>query len=1016
ACLTVPFPAGMMWVRMLRLVTFGGLALERPDGSPPPRLRPQRLAILSVLASAGDRGVSRERMSGLFWPDADEERARHSLRQALYSLRQELGTEVVQSDALLALDRTALGSDIADFRTALTAGDRARAASLATGPFLHGFYLAGSPEFERWVEEERAAIAAETSRVLLALTKEAESAHDHDAGAEWWRRLTVLDPLSGRYALGYLKALAARGDRAGALAFARAHESIVRRELEADADPEIRRLEAELRAMPSPIVLRSTPTKATATPVTIVGASNDSAALVASQLQRLTEAETAPRDFSSVAADLTPPPAPNEPAALAAAQLQRLSEAATAPRDFSSVVAQQPRAANSRRWKLGTAVALVLFGVAAIIAASDWSPLRRGSTVRPSTFAVGMIHEEGVPDTLRIGGVLTDMLATNLARVAGLTVLANTRLFELMRPGQDTIAAGYTDAARRAGATEILQGRLLAGPQWSLAIEIQRVDLTSGLVKGAYRVSAQDRYQLIDSMTAAITRDLHLGVPPGPVAEATTQSPVAYRLYEEGLRAYYQYDEAAAIRLMKAALREDSTFAMAAYYDARLSREGDGDETERRERALRLAARAPERERLTITATMLMMNQEPTAIAVAETLVTKFPSYPRALQLLAQTLSLRGDWDLAIKAIERAIAMDSVSEPVERQGCSLCLDLVDLAEFYFWWDSVPAAERTAQRFLRLRPKNPSPWSILVRSAAARGDTAATDAYLRRFAAASSFPVATDELVRRLILSERYDEAALRAQPMLDSPRVFEVGQGRWLNAILLRNQGRNDEALKLARVGSTPDPLANGLITLESGDAKEAAAIFAVRVRRDESPFAPGIRARHLTWHNTLLGMALAAAGDTLAVRRLADIVENWGYRSNYGRDRRAHHYLRGMLLGAEGHDVEAAVELREAIHSRTHGFTRVNYELGKVLTRLNRPEEAVSVVRSALHGDIDGSNLYITRSELHELLAQAFDRIGQRDSTAVHYRAVVRAWEKADPPFHSRRQRARDWLARNAS
>ena len=960
---------------MLRLVTFGGLALERPDGSPPPRLRPQRLAILSVLASAGDRGVSRERMSGLFWPDADEERARHSLRQALYSLRQEIGAEVVRSDAILSLDRSALGSDISDFRTALAAGDRARAASLAAGPFLHGFYLTGSAEFERWVEEERAAIMAEMSRVLIALTKDADADHDHDARAEWWRRLTVLDPLSGRYALGYLKALAARGDRVGALAFARAHESIVRRELEADPDPEIRRLEAELRALPSPIVVRDAPSRA-APPVTVVGAPNDSSALLASQIQRLSEKETAPRDFSSV-------------------------------------TTSQPRVTRRRRWTLVAAAGLFVAGSMTILAASEWSPLRRGSAVRPATFAVGMIHEEGVPDTLRIGGVLTDMLATNLARVAGLSVLANTRLFELMRPGQDTIGAGYSEAARRAGATEILQGRLLPGPQWSLAIEIQRVDLTSGLVKGAYRVAANDRYQLIDSMTAAIARDLHLGLPPGPIAEATTASPIAYRLYEEGLRAYYQYDEAAARRLWKAALEEDSTFAMAAYYDATVSREGEGDEVARRARALRLASRAPERERLTITARMLAMNEEPASIAVAETLVTKYPNYPRAYELLSQALGNRGEWRKAVAAIERAIAIDSASEPVERQQCRLCEDLDYLAGIHFWWDSLPAAERAARRLLRLRPKSHVPWNILIQSAAARGDTVAIAGYLRRYQEATPGPVETGYMVRRLILSERYEEAATQIQPWVDSPRAHETGAGGWLKAITLRNQGRLDEALELVRLG-TPHPLLNGLVTLERGDAQGAAASFAIWVNRDETPFAPGLRARHITWHKTLYGMALAAAEDTVALRYLADTVESWGARSNYGRDRRAHHYLRGMQLVIQGRDEEAAAELREAIHSRTLGFTRVNYELGRTLMRLNRPAEAVPIVRSALHGDIDGSNLYITRTELHELLAQAFDRVGQRDSAAVHYRAVVKAWEHADPVFHARRETARHWLQRN--
>ena len=187
---------------MLRLLTFGGLALKSADGSSP-RLRPQRLAILAVLA-AGDRGVSRERMYSIFWPEADEEHARASLRQALYALRQELGHDVVDSEAVLTLDRARVGSDVADFRSALAAGERPTAAQLASGPFLDGFFLPGAAGFERWVEDERAALTADATRAVLALAKEAESTGDLDAAVDWWRRLTRLDPLSGRFALGFL--------------------------------------------------------------------------------------------------------------------------------------------------------------------------------------------------------------------------------------------------------------------------------------------------------------------------------------------------------------------------------------------------------------------------------------------------------------------------------------------------------------------------------------------------------------------------------------------------------------------------------------------------------------------------------------------------------------------------------------------------------------------------------------------------------------------------------------------
>jgi hypothetical protein len=105
--------------------------------------------------------------------------------------------------------------------------------------------------------------------------------------------------------------------------------------------------------------------------------------------------------------------------------------------------------------------------------------------------------------------------------------------------------------------------------------------------------------------------------------------------YEEGLRAYFQNDWKAAQRLMNAALSEDSTFAMAAYWVVKLGKDvwepvRHQDVSALRPIALRLAARAPDRERLTITADLLTEDQEPRAIAVAESLTARYPRDPRA--------------------------------------------------------------------------------------------------------------------------------------------------------------------------------------------------------------------------------------------------------------------------------------------------------------------------------------------------------------------------------------------------
>ena len=70
---------------MLRLTVFGGLSLQR-DGS---RLegaaaQPKRLALLAVLAASGGKGTAREKLIALLWPEADDERARRNLAQAVY--------------------------------------------------------------------------------------------------------------------------------------------------------------------------------------------------------------------------------------------------------------------------------------------------------------------------------------------------------------------------------------------------------------------------------------------------------------------------------------------------------------------------------------------------------------------------------------------------------------------------------------------------------------------------------------------------------------------------------------------------------------------------------------------------------------------------------------------------------------------------------------------------------------------------------------------------------------------
>lgn len=247
---------------MLRFTTFGGVSLADDrgplTGAP---LQRRRLALLAILSVAGERGVSRDKLIGYLWPEREEARGRHALRQWLTLLRRDAPSaagQLVLGSAELRLNSTLITSDVADFCAVVARGRMAsvaeleQAASLYTGNFLDGFFVAGAPEFERWVESQRHILRQQASHVLETLARRAVKADDVRSAAEWWRRLTVIDPLSGQAACGYMRALAASGESAGALEFARAHETTLREEFDVAPSSEVTHLASQLRREPSP--------------------------------------------------------------------------------------------------------------------------------------------------------------------------------------------------------------------------------------------------------------------------------------------------------------------------------------------------------------------------------------------------------------------------------------------------------------------------------------------------------------------------------------------------------------------------------------------------------------------------------------------------------------------------------------------------------------------------------------------------------------------------------------------
>ena len=183
----------------LRLL--GPFAIEANVGRPitiAVRSRKAR-ALLAYLAMQRDYRGTREELATLLWGDGPDQQARHSLRQCLIALRQDLGL----GSEILALDREAIWlraqSVSVDARSFIAFAHSAgldaltQATSLWRGAFLPDLTL-DIEEFNSWQRREADRLAAAAGDVFGALCRNADAKGDGEGAIAAAERLIALEP------------------------------------------------------------------------------------------------------------------------------------------------------------------------------------------------------------------------------------------------------------------------------------------------------------------------------------------------------------------------------------------------------------------------------------------------------------------------------------------------------------------------------------------------------------------------------------------------------------------------------------------------------------------------------------------------------------------------------------------------------------------------------------------------------------------------------------------------------
>jgi DNA-binding SARP family transcriptional activator/predicted Zn-dependent protease/TolB-like protein len=954
-----------------RLITLGRLALLSPDGADESvGVRRRKLTLLAVLALS-DRPYSRDALTEMFWGDEDDERARHSLSDALSHFRRLLGRDAIahrRSDVMLSED-VRLDVDALELAAACASRDSGRAVELYGGPLLDGIHVTGSARFEEWVSRERERYARLFTRSCEVECLALARSRRWDDCAVLARRWLAAAPLSTDAALYLINAIKAPGSHESALAALAEYRTLASR------------LDRDFGARPDQRV----------------------AALAAELSARVADSDGNP-----------------------ATEAPRIAIQSGVTQSSAPPALSLPQSAARRRTLIAVAAAALSL---ALITGGTYLAGRRAATSEaaapPSQPVVAITLIENVRHDSSVAWLeegLKQMIAADLSRSGSVDVVAPSRVRDAARRvGASRGAALGSDyalrLARELGATWSVSGGLTRG-EGLYVLDIGMRDVGTGELVRLFTITGPDIVEVADQAASRILAAANTGRPGPRLADLETSNVRAYQHYVRAVQAAGEGRFADQLRELDAAIAVDSSFVSALSDRLRIAQTAqDRKLVEQLASALNAArGSASDWDRLREDVFAARHNGEHArAVALGRQLVERYPHDPRAYAILANLYALHGRWEAADSVFQRALSLDSLAIEAGRGPCAPCTALGGVVRTRLAMGELAGAEEAARRWVSLQPDAPAPWGQLaeVLSYTGRYDSALTVA--RRAASLAGDEAAYDARIGRiLIMARRYAAADSAAQAWLSRDDDDHHIEAMDLRSTLLRERGRLRESNQVIERLVSEYPSARSL-ELVRGDGlarlgrwRDAARLYEALLHDAEGhePSSPyqsraGDAARAFAWDHALLAEAIAASGDTIRLHALADSIESIGARSYYGRDWRLHHHVRGLIAERGGRLREAIREF-DAARWGSAGWTVTVAHMARAHIALGEPDSAIALLREAYKSSPDAMGRYLPRSELDLLMAEAFSRAGMRDSSARYAGHVRSAWADADPEVKS--------------
>lgn len=178
--------------------------------------------LLAYLVLEAEKSHSRSKLATLLWAENTDQQARHSLRQALYSLRKSFGDLsdtclTVDADAICFYRHEQLHIDVLEFLTANDANINPdtlrRVVDLYQGHFLEGLDLEDSLPFDEWLFFQRDVLDQKSLQFHQKLVDQLITHRSYREALPVAQKLVALNPLNESAYQSLMQIHAALGDR-----------------------------------------------------------------------------------------------------------------------------------------------------------------------------------------------------------------------------------------------------------------------------------------------------------------------------------------------------------------------------------------------------------------------------------------------------------------------------------------------------------------------------------------------------------------------------------------------------------------------------------------------------------------------------------------------------------------------------------------------------------------------------------------------------------------------------------